>query len=220
MEILWWTTGFTPQANRHFCLYWQHSSSGATSGYWAWLLPAGAPILNSHFKSTPIGGLRWPRPVQKWFYSFCNKWNNTDTPVRASCLSFIARSPCRHAAFGFYGMYSCRSDFWFCLVFALMYCLISLLMQCVGMYLCRPDFQSCLVFLHIALPFLFMQCVGMYLCRPEAGDESNCGRRTGLSNKEEVGMHLLMCVHSYYSRVFVCITCTLVKVVRCIWLYI
>ena len=156
------------------------------------LLAAGAPILNSHFKSTPIGGLRWPRPVQKWFYSFCNKWNNTDTPVRASCLSFIARSPCRHAAFGFYGMYSCRSDFWFCLVFALMYCLISLLMQCVG----------------------------MYLCRPEAGDESNCGRRTGLSNKEEVGMHLLMCVHSYYSRVFVCITCTLVKVVRCIWLYI
>jgi hypothetical protein len=34
--------------------------SAATSGYWAWLLPAGAPILNSHFKSTPFSGLRRP----------------------------------------------------------------------------------------------------------------------------------------------------------------
>ena len=63
-KILWWKIGFTPQAIRHFCQYRQHSSSGAissaTSGYWAWFLPVLATILYSHFKSTPIGGLRWP----------------------------------------------------------------------------------------------------------------------------------------------------------------
>jgi hypothetical protein len=32
----------------------------ATSGYWAWLLPDPATILNSHFKTTPVWGLRWP----------------------------------------------------------------------------------------------------------------------------------------------------------------
>jgi len=33
MEILWWKILFTPQAIRHFCRDWQHSSSGAISSY-------------------------------------------------------------------------------------------------------------------------------------------------------------------------------------------
>ena len=34
--------------------------SAATSKNWAWLLPVLATVLNSHFKSTPVWGLRWP----------------------------------------------------------------------------------------------------------------------------------------------------------------
>ena len=61
MREWWWKIGFTSHKIRHWSPSWQHSSSGAiSSGYWAWLLPAGAPMLNPHFKSTPIGGLRWP----------------------------------------------------------------------------------------------------------------------------------------------------------------
>jgi hypothetical protein len=32
--------------------------SAATSGNWAWLLPVPATVLNSHFKSSPVWGLR------------------------------------------------------------------------------------------------------------------------------------------------------------------
>ena len=38
--------------------------SAATSGYWARLLPVPATILNSHFKTTPVWGLRWPPLLQ------------------------------------------------------------------------------------------------------------------------------------------------------------
>jgi len=48
----------------------------AASGNWAWLLPVQATVLNSHFKSTPVWGLRWPPlgklppslPLSAWTY--------------------------------------------------------------------------------------------------------------------------------------------------------
>jgi hypothetical protein len=44
---------------------WQHSSSGANSSTWvrSLIVASLAPILNSHFKSTPFKGLR--RPPQR-----------------------------------------------------------------------------------------------------------------------------------------------------------
>ena len=100
-----WKVGFTPRANKQFCQCRQHSSSGAitgaTSGYWAWLLPVRATILKSHFKSTPIGGLRWA-PLHKTVHKNsaqkpCTKMLHKTVPrtvsVQALCIQHSGWAP-------------------------------------------------------------------------------------------------------------------------------
>jgi hypothetical protein len=54
--------------------------SAAISGYWAWLFPAGAAILNSHVKNTPIWGLRWPPLVHNRIFDETLAKNTVYTP--------------------------------------------------------------------------------------------------------------------------------------------
>ena len=73
MEILWWKILFTPQAIRHFCRDWQHSSSGAISSPYLWELSliVASPGHRSQFTKVPLFGASddhlWNMIYFKWF---------------------------------------------------------------------------------------------------------------------------------------------------------
>jgi len=69
-----WNVGFTPRAIRRVRRYWLLSSSGLQSCIWVLSLKVASsgPILNLHFKSTPIGVLSWPPLI---LYNGYNDYN-------------------------------------------------------------------------------------------------------------------------------------------------
>ena len=91
MEFLWSKIGaagnqtFLPIPATFKLRCYQQSRARATSGNWVWLLPVLATIRNSHFKNTPIWGLRWP-PLKFCIDLRTRHWH-THTGATSACWS-------------------------------------------------------------------------------------------------------------------------------------